>query len=336
MKENKYKKYIDLIEYHIGNGIDFIRYKLLPLILKQKILSTIIGATILITTTTLIIGISENNKGESQIQLAANSRKTQNAASNQAGKEAAMDPSSQNNNTNQPTLSQPTKPSSGSPASQNIQISRGSQAITPTKSQSRPSGGSQLIRSVTQGATGTGGTQGNPGSQATQPSSTPTPTQVSMSNNPPQIIFIGPDGQQQIYTPPATPPVEVTWTRYTNVQDHYTIEYPANWQIITEDNEGQERVFIYMPGADPDDPNTQYIKFGMSTSFTPPQANYSGSFTLHGVQGTVYTNGVLGTSYIAAALKYTNGFLVLNNNISEEIFLYIFNYMLYSIELDPS
>lgn len=330
MQENKYKKYLYLIEYHLGNGIDFVRYKLLPLIIKQKILSAIIGSIILITGTTLIITLSENNKVKTQIQLTGNSRTTQNiltVGSNQASKEAAMNPSSQNSNTNQqPALSQTIKPSLGNPASQNIQISKGNQAITPTKTQSKLSGGSQLIRSLAQGTIDSTGTQ---------PSSTPTPTQ-GISNNPPQIVFIGPGGQQQVYTPPSTPPIAITWVRYTNVQDHYTIEYPANWQIIIEDNEGQERVFVYMPGADPDDPNTQYVKFGMSTSFTPPQANYSGSFTLHGVQGTLYTNGALGTSYIAAALKYTNGFLVLNNNISEEIFLYVFNHMLYSIELDPS
>lgn len=339
MKENKYKKYIYLTEYHIGNGIDFIRYKLLPLIIKQKILSSIIGAIILITGTTLIITLSEN-KEKSQIQLSSNPRKTQNTlpiTSNQASKEAGINPSSQNNNTNQqPAISQPAKSSPGIPTSQNIQISRGNQAITPTKAQSKPSsGGSQLIRTLAQGATGTGGTQGNQGSQATQPPSTPTPTQ-GISNNPPQIIFIGPGGQQQIYTPPSTPPVEVTWTRYANIQDHYSIEYPSNWQIITEEKGGHEQVIIYMPGADPDDPNAQYIKFGMSNSFTPPQASYSGPFVLYGVHGTLYTNGSAGTSYIAAALKYTNGYLVLNNSISETILLYVFNHMLYSIELDPS
>ena len=155
------------------------------------------------------------------------------------------------------------------------------------------------------------------------------------SNNPsspPKIVFIGPDGTQQTYTPPTNPPTQITWARYTNSLEKYAIDYPSNWQIVTTQYRGHEAIFIYAPGADPNDPNVQYISYGWSSYFYPPDANYTGSFVQDGTSGTIYTNGALESSFIAGEFQYFNGFLVLNNNISDEVFAYIFNHMILSLD----
>ncbi len=183
---------------------------------------------------------------------------------------------------------------------------------------------------------------GQSGSVVLQPTAIVNPTNTVPNTNPtstpestaPQIVFIGSDGQAQTYTPPSTPPVEIIWARYTNDLEHYAIDYPSNWQIVKTTYRGHDAIFIYSPGADPSDPNVQYISYGWSSYFYPPTANYVGSFIQDGVQGTIYTNGVIGSSYIAGVFQYFNGFLVLNNNISDATFAYIFNQMITSLDFN--
>ncbi len=201
---------------------------------------------------------------------------------------------------------------------------------------SNPTSTSQPANSYTNGG---GANQ----SQSTSAPSTTTQTNTntnnssnSLSNNAssPKIVFIGSDGKAQTYVPPTTPPAQITWARYTNNLEKYSIEYPSNWQIVTTQYRGHEAIFIYAPGANPSDPNVQYISYGWSSYFYPPNASYTGSFAQDGVPGTIYTNGSLGSSFIAGVFQYYNGFLVLNNNISDEVFAYIFNHMILSLNFN--
>lgn len=162
----------------------------------------------------------------------------------------------------------------------------------------------------------------------------PTTNPTSVPSSGPQIVFINSNGQSQTYIPPDTPPVEITWARYTNQLEHYAIDYPSNWQIYKMQYMKHEAVFIYAPGADVSDPNVQYISYGWSTYFYPPVASYIGSFTLDGVPGTIYTNGSIGSTYIAGVFNYANGFLNLNNNVSDATFAYIFDHMLLSLDFN--
>ena len=175
-------------------------------------------------------------------------------------------------------------------------------------------------------------------SQTAKTSTTTTQANTNNSPNnpssPPKIIFIGPDGKPQTYIPPVNPPVQITWARYTNSLEKYAIDYPSNWQIVTTQYRGHEAIFIYAPGADPNVPDVQYISYGWSSYFYPPDATYTGSFTQDGIPGTIYTNGSLGSSFIAGVFQYYNGFLALNNNVSDEVFAYIFNHMILSLDFN--
>lgn len=156
----------------------------------------------------------------------------------------------------------------------------------------------------------------------------------TISATPPKILFIDSGGKQTEYIPPEIPPENITWGRYLNSQEHYAIDYPSNWQIVRTQFSGHEAVFIYRPGDDPSDPTVQYISFGWSTYFYPPPANYKGPFYQDGVLGTIYTNGALGSSFIAGVFEYANGFLVLNNNVSDKTFVYIFDHMVMSLDFN--
>lgn len=172
-------------------------------------------------------------------------------------------------------------------------------------------------------------TRANPTVYST-PAGNPTGTTSSSS----QIVFINSDGEPEAYTPPDTAPVEIIWARYTNQLEHYAIDYPSNWQIVATKYRGHDAIFIYAPGEDPSDPDVQYISYGWSTYFYPPQASFISSFALDGVSGTIYTNGSIGSSFIAGVFNYANGFLILNNNISDEIFAYVFNHMILSLDFN--
>lgn len=236
-----------------------------------------------------------------------------------------------------------------SPARITISPQRTSPTVTSTSSQANITPGQQSptmnvpqptkINSINQPVT----TQGPPGASSqtqaqisTNPTIYPTPfgNPTDVPSSAPKIVFINSNGQSQVYTSPATPPVEITWARYTNQLEHYSIDYPSNWQIVTTQYRGHEAIFIYTPGADPSDSDVQYISYGWSTYFYPPVASYVGSFTLDGVSGTIYTNGSIGSTFIAGVFNYANGFLVLNNNISDEIFAYIFNHMILSLDFN--
>lgn len=197
---------------------------------------------------------------------------------------------------------------------------------TTTNSQTNNQGGSNNTSSQSQSNSGNSSITSQNQTDDTNPTSTPLSTA-------PKIVFIGPNGEQ-IYSPPTVPPVSITWAKYTNTLEKYSIDYPINWQVVHTSYRDHEALFIYAPGSDPSDPDVQYISFGWSSYYYPPTANYVGSFIQDGVPGTIYTNGALGESYIAGVFQYFNGFLILNNNVSDEVFAYIFNHMILSLDFN--
>ncbi len=155
-----------------------------------------------------------------------------------------------------------------------------------------------------------------------------------------QIIFKTSNGGTQAYVPPSTPPVAVTWKRYINVADRYAIDYPANWQIIMTQYNGHEGMSIYLPGSDPGSPGVQYIGFGLANYYLLPAGNsqqytYSYPVTVSNINGTMYTQGVLGSGSIATVFPYNQGFFGMGSSISNATFIYIYNHMLQSLSFGP-
>lgn len=185
-------------------------------------------------------------------------------------------------------------------------------------------------------------TTGSGNTQQTN-SSNPQPSQSSPSGGgsaPIQIIFKTPDGGTEVYTPPETPPVDVTWARYVNSEDRYSIDYPSNWQVIKTTYNGHEGVSIYLPGTDPNDPNVQYIGFGLANYYLLPgqnsqQSTYSYPISVGTTNGTMYTQGVLGNGSMAGVFQYEQGSFGLGSNVSNSDFIYVYNHMLQSLTFGP-
>ena len=154
------------------------------------------------------------------------------------------------------------------------------------------------------------------------------------------IIFKTPDGGYQTYTPPDTPPVDITWDTYVNAADRYSIAYPSNWQVVKTEYNGHEGISVYAPGTDPKDPSTQFIGFGFASYYLLPQGSseqstYSYPITVDGINGTMYTQGVLGSGSIAAVFQYAQGSFGVGSSVSDPDFIYIYNYMLNSLNFGP-
>lgn len=308
------------------------KYKIIEFIIAQKILSAAISLIVIMTLGIVFISSDQNKTKNTSPFLSVTPKPSYYYQT--------FTPSSQITGTTEtaktnPQKTYPSAPPASKPANSTI---KQSPATSPALSQSpttRPSTASPTIRPAT-------AQSGSGASGQTQPTSLQNPTLYPTANsNPtsvpssgPQIVFIGPNGQPETYTPPATPPVEITWARYTNQLEHYAIDYPSNWQIVTTQYRGHDAIFIYSPGANLNDPNVQYISYGWSGYFYPPDASYIGSFTLDSIAGTIYTNGALGTSYIAGIFNYANGFLILNNNVSDATFAYVFAHMLLSLDFN--
>lgn len=214
-----------------------------------------------------------------------------------------------------------------------------SNATATNGSGSTQSGNTSRQTGVTNGSPNTststaGNQQNNPNNSQTSQSS------VGSPSTPIQIIFKTPDGGTQVYTPPATPPVDITWGRYVNAADRYSIDYPTNWQVVKTSYNGHEGVSLYLPGTNPSDPNAQYIGFGLASYYLLPAQNsqdstYSYPISIGSTNGTMYTQGVLGNGSVAAVFQYEQGSFGLGSNVSDPDFIYVYNYMLQSLTFGP-
>lgn len=177
---------------------------------------------------------------------------------------------------------------------------------------------------------GTGGSQNNspnnPGGNPNYPSPTPV-TDI-------KIVFKNQDGTYFTYVPPAVPPVDVSWLRYINYQDHYAIDYPANWQMVKTTYNGHEAITLYSPtdANNIDKPSLAFV--GWKADYLTSSANYTGTITLNDIGGTVYTNGPLGLSSVAAVFQYKYGYFAFGSSSTNPVFIYIFDHMLRSIDFN--
>lgn len=152
-----------------------------------------------------------------------------------------------------------------------------------------------------------------------------------------RIVFQNPDGTTFTYIPPGTPPDEVRWGRYTNDKFKYAINFPINWQFVYSlDENGNEGVALYPPNVDPNSSSSPFIGYGTTDNFSLPTVlDTTGALAtpliVDGYQGTLYTNGPVGQSYIASVLKYSNKFFGLGASKSDATFAYVYYYMINSL-----
>jgi hypothetical protein len=315
-----------------------IKEKITELIIRQKILAGVITLIFLMLTGILYLGQSTSGTQQTTTsqQLISNTLTPDKINTTQTSPAKAVENSKstitymhpQNNIQNTLTPNQPNTITSNI----SIPLPPNLTSTSVPNSTSQPAG-STTKSSTNQSQSTTTTTPTTTITTQTNSNNSPASSQNSASS-PPKIVFIGPDGKAQTYIPPSDPPVQITWARYTNNLEHYAIDYPSNWQIVTTQYRGHEAIFIYEPDADRSDPDVQYISYGWSSYFYPPSASYTGSFTQDGIPGTIYTNGSIGSSFIAGVFQYYNGFLVLNNNVSDEIFAYIFSHMILSLDFN--
>lgn len=157
-----------------------------------------------------------------------------------------------------------------------------------------------------------------------------TPTPITEIN----IVFKQENGEYWTYVPPAVPPIDTQWVKYTNYQDHYSIEYPSGWIVAKSSYNGHEGITIYMPGDSGtiDKPSIAFV--GWKADYLNQSASYTGQIFLNGTPGTIYTNGPFGISSIAAVFQYQLGYFALGSSASNDIFLYVFDHMLRSLDFN--
>lgn len=179
------------------------------------------------------------------------------------------------------------------------------------------------------GGSQTGNQQGN--GQNNLPIAIPTPTPITDV----QIVFIDENGNPWTYVPPDVPPIDTTWTRYINHQDHYAIDYPTAWLMYKSNYNGHEGITLYEPGGDPNDIDKPSIAFvGWQADYLSSSAKFTGQITVKGYPGTIYTNGPVGSSSLAAVFNYTGRYFAMGSSISDPVFIYVFDHMLRSLEFN--
>lgn len=206
---------------------------------------------------------------------------------------------------------------------------RSGSSTAPTGNQSNPSNPSNSSNSSGGGSGSNGGSsQGGLGQQTNPPQPTPTPvTDI-------QIKFVKENGEYWTYVAPAIPPINTNWVKYINYQDHYSIEYPSDWVVIKSNYNGHEGITLYMPGdtGNIDKPSIAFV--GWKADYLNSMSSYSGPIILRGTPGTIYTNGAFGISSVAAVFQYNYGYFALGSSTSNDIFMYVFDHMLRSIEFN--
>lgn len=149
-------------------------------------------------------------------------------------------------------------------------------------------------------------------------------------------------GQLTLYqAPSANPDPDIIWKTYVNDADGYSIEYPYNWVPIKIYYVGHEGMAIYPIGVDTNltvQDGLKEIGLGWSPinyqlPFTnPDDVAYSTPITVSRVDGTLYTQGVLGTNNVAAIFPYRGGYFGLGGTANTDDMIYVFRYMLASLK----
>lgn len=209
--------------------------------------------------------------------------------------------------------------------------SKGQSAVYPTSTQQQTTSNNSANQSGNSGGGYSPGSQAGSEQEAQQDvptlTSAPPPTSID-------IVFINENGGYFTYVPPDVPPIDVTWVKYINYQDHYSIEYPVDWLVVKSSYNGHEGITLYMPGdqGNIDKPSIAFV--GWNANYLTSTAKYTGQIILNGTPGTIYTNGPLGPSSIAAVFQYPNGYFALGSSTSGSIFIYVFDHMLRSLEFN--
>lgn len=321
----QYRRYLDSIIHFVS---------------QQKIFVTVIGVILVMLAGVIIISAREEIAGQAEINNYNSSDNTASlnpSSTNQVNnEEIALDnpPSSGESLTTKFIYfirgafgqSNDSRPPVGRAASGRINQSSNTQSQSSSVEQiSNSASSTQNVNS------GTGGSAPQTGNQNVDQSLTgPTPTPATDIN----IVFVNENGEYWTYEPPAVPPIETSWVRYTNHQDNYSIEYPANWLVVKSDYNGHEGITLYMPGdlQNIDKPSIAFV--GWKANYLSSTAKYSGEIILKGYPGTIYTNGPLGPSSVAAVFEYSGGFFALGSSTSNPVFIYVFDHMLRSLEFN--
>lgn len=145
-------------------------------------------------------------------------------------------------------------------------------------------------------------------------------------------------GGQVIYTPPSNPPVQVTWQRYSNVQDGYSMDSPSNWQEVNTPSQGHAQWQICPPDTDvnaqqPGPPPC--VNYGWERHLAIPSASDPAAETnrlvmVDGIAGSVYTEAGMGAS-ISAIFPLKSGDVYLTADADSDAAMYAFTHMLGSI-----
>lgn len=187
-------------------------------------------------------------------------------------------------------------------------------------------------------------TPSNPSSNqqggSSQTSASPSPNQQNQPaqqiSSPIVIYFKDQNGQITKYVQPSDSPFATTWGRYVNTFDNYSIDYPSTWQLIKSISNGHEGISLYPPGVDPSSDSAPKIGLGWAVIYTLPNTSATNPVliqpvTVNGANGTLYTQGAMGSTYIAGLFPNRGGYFGLISNTSSDQMVYIYSHMIGSL-----
>ncbi|GEM_PF-5801074 len=224
-----------------------------------------------------------------------------------------------------------------------------------TKSSQAFAPGGNISQTTTAGKSGTTTQQGqsNPSPQSqqyatgqTNPVNAPpigtngSPLVSSTSFLSQLLYFKNAQGQIVPYVPGSVSPSLFSWGVYNNTDDKYSIEYPKNWIVVKNIDNGHEGLSIYPPNADLSASQAQSIGLGWSSNYHLPSIDaatisFQTSITVSGILGQLYTQGSLGANNIAAMFPYRFGYFGIGGSASSDELIYVLDHMLSTLKFIP-
>ncbi len=128
----------------------------------------------------------------------------------------------------------------------------------------------------------------------------------------------------------------LSWATYSSSLDGFSIDYPADWVVMTTDYQGHEGLAVYPPGTDSTaniPGGAKGIGFGWSNNYQEPTSSSltdNGPVVIDGVAGNVYTVGELG-HVIAAVFPYRDGWFGISADVESDLLIAVFQRMLESL-----
>ncbi len=148
-------------------------------------------------------------------------------------------------------------------------------------------------------------------------------------------------GRPGVHHLTTTPPSTITWTKYQNQLDGYTIDYPSNWLRTETSSAGHTGLALYPPGTNlnenvpggPKGIGFTWVEASQLTVPTNSAITESKPITIDGITGHLYTQRSLGT-VITVTFPLKDGGFIMTADATSVVLTSVFQHMLQSLKFN--